>query len=551
MIVRFLASSLIGLVLVGAPVFVFAQSGQKLPAAVENCHMQLAIKYNKAEMKYKDWLIKYRQCYVDSGAAKLIPESLNEYATTTNTFDNNFATADCLVEVQRWYTEKIKKCLEVQTEPQACYQGSLLEEFKQKNAACYKNSSFGDIWESPVMKQALVDQFFDYQNLPAGKGKALNECLQAVNEKYNVWEVSADTQRAIGSCLSAAGLKSVADVQTKSALIIDCASAKWPIKTAADVRRVATNQSLEDRVYLEKCVMTKVAPAAIGTAAVSVPLAAGWKSVFLFGQLVVTQPLILLRRRKYKTWGTVFDSATTEPVDLSSVRLVENKANKVIGTSVTNKLGQYLFLPKPGEYRVEVDKPGYVFPSALLSKGVYERDHYFGEPIIIKTAVEVVDRHIPVDPFSGPVSIWKFRLRQWRYRLAVLFGFVSPVLSVIGFIIIRSWWLGLFVAAHVLVFGIFFRLSLRSHARKFGVVRDDSKRVLSGVTVSLFRVSDKKLLNYYVTDLFGRYFFPRVIGDYVLVFTKPGYEKKDVSYSIGHTDNEKSTIMIDIVLSKK
>lgn len=575
MLVRFF----IIVVLTSVPSFVFAQTqtGEKLPQAVEDCQAKLAIEYNKGEMKYKDWLIKFRQCYVDNGASNLIPESLNVYATSSNTFDNNFATADCIVDVQRWYNEKISQCLDekaaplkqfqdskslnpndyqkiqkitqkVQVDQQTCYQGSLLEEFKQKNATCYKNSSFGDIWDSPVMKQALADQFLDWQNVSPEKGKALNECLQTVNKKYNVWEVSAETQRAVSGCLSVAGLKGIADVQAKAAVAIDCATAKWPIKTAADVRRVAANQSADDHAYLEKCVMTKLAPAAIGTAVASVPLAAGWRSVFLFGQLVVTQPLVLLRRKKYKTWGTVFDSSTTEPIDLGSVRLLESKANKVIGTAVTNKQGQYLFLPPPGDYKVLVDKPGYIFPSALLSLGVYERDDYFGESIVVRNANEVVDRHIPIDPHSKPISVWKFYIRQWRYRFAVLFGFVSPLISVIGFIILRTWWLGIFVAAHILVFGIFFRLSLRQRARKFGVVRNKNKQPISGVTVSLFRVDDKKLLNYYVTDLFGRYFFPRIVGDYTIVYAKLGYGKKEIRYSIGHEDAEKSTVMFDAVL---
>lgn len=548
MLVRFLTL----LVLAMVPNFVFAQDAT-LPKAVEDCHAKLAVEYNKGEMKYKDWLIKYRQCYVDNGASNLIPESLNVYATPENTFDNNFATADCVVEAQRWYTKEITRCLEKTpvAQYQSCYEGELLEEFKKKNATCYQNSSFGGVWDLPVLKQALVGQFNDFQNLSTEKSRDLGLCLEKVSQNFDLKKVSAKAQEAISQCFLAAGLKGVADVYAKTAIVVDCATMKWPITTAVDVRRVAAGQSAEDKAYLEQCVMNKVAPAAVGTAAASIPLATGWRTLFLFGQLVVTQPLVLIRRRKYKTWGTVFDTATTQPVDLGTVRLVQTERNKVISTAVTNKQGQYLFLPAPSTYRVEVDKPGYVFPSTLLTRGAYERDHYFGEPIAVKTQHDVIDRHIPVDPHTKAISVWKFNLRRWRYRAAVVFGFISPIISLAGFIILRTWWLGLFVLAHALIFGIFFRLSLRNRARKFGVVRDKHNKPIANATVYLFRVGDKKLLNYYVTDWFGRYYFPRLVGDYTIVVNKNGYVKKEVGYSVKHDDPNLTTIKIDVILDKK
>lgn len=578
---RFFLVFFIGIFL---PNFVFAASTPVLPTAVEDCHNKLAITYNQGGMTYQQWLIDYKQCYLDNNAAKLVPDWLHTYATTTNTFDNNFATADCVVVAQRWYSDQIGQCLqeksaplqkyqdlspedlinravefqgeiqkvtmEVQSEQQKCYSGSLLDEFKKRNARCYQKSDFGGIWELPVLKQALTEQLSDYQNLSPEKNQQLSICLESVFQNYDLHSVSASAQEAMSSCFTGVGLQGLGNVYQKISVVVDCAQTRFPLKTSQDVVRVATNQTPEDQAYLEQCVIKKIAPAVTAVAVANVPLAAGWRSIFLFGQLLVTQPIILIRRRRYKTWGTVFDTTTTNPVDLSSVRLIDSKKNQVIATTVTDKRGSYLFLPEPGNYRVEVDKPGYIFPSVLLARHAYEYDHYFGESMETSEKNDVIDRHIPIDPTAQPLAIWRFRLRQWQSHGATILGFVSPAISIIGFILVPRWWVGLFVVAHLLIFGIFVRLSTRDKVRKFGIVMDKQKKSMTAVTVSLFRSGDNKLLNYYVTDLFGRYYFPRLVGDYRLIFEKKGFKKKELTFSIHHEDREKTTVKYDIILEK-
>lgn len=577
MFIHWSFASLVGLALLGAPIFVYTQNEPELLEAVADCYNQLATEYNRGEMRYKEWLIRYRECYVQNGAAHLIPESLNTYATVTNTFDNNFATADCVVELQRWYSGEISDCLgekarllepyqnwekinpadyekirlltsEVEQAQQTCYQGTLLEEYKRRNAACYQNSSFGGIWDLPILKQTLVNQLSDFQKLPAAKAQALDQCLRLVAENNDVKIMSAPAEKAISRCFELAGLQGLADVYAKANIVVDCAIARWPIQTTAEAWRVATGQSAEEKLYLEQCVMRRVAPVGLGAAAASVPLAAGWRTFFLFGQLLITQPLVLYRRRKYKAWGTVFDTATTDPVDLGAVRLVRASNNQIIKTAVTNRQGRYLFLPTPGTYRVEVDKSGYVFPSTWLARGADARDHYFGEPITIQNQHEIIDRQIPIDPEAKTVSIWKFNLWRWRYRLAVLLGFASPLVSLVGFIILRTWWLGLLVLAHSLIFGVLFRLSFRRQTRQFGLVRDQNKKPLTNVVVRLFRAHDNKLLNYYVTDWFGRYYFPRLVGDFTIIFDKKGYLKKEIVCRVKPADKDSATIKTDVVL---
>ncbi len=499
-------------------------------------------------------------------------------AQTASTTNTNEAAGNCVLETQIWYNDKVSKCLteksapllqyqdptkyqegdteklqallpQIQTAQQICYQGPELEEYKKRLGACYEQASFGGVWDLPAVKAALINSMGDWRNISPEEGRILAKCLTDFSDKNDVSQVSAQNQEGIAQCFSAVGLNVVAKVYETSAVVVDCVQARFPIQTREDAVRFFANQTPADKEYLEQCVLKKVAPAVTVAAVANVPLVAGWKSIFLFGQLLVTQPIVLLRKRKYKTWGTVFDATTLAPVDLSSVRLVDTNNNKIVSTAVTNLTGSYLFLAKPGKYRVEVNKAGYNFPSAMLAAGAFERDHYFGEPIVVHTEKDVIDRHVPIDPESKLISVWRFRLRQSRYHLAALLGFVSPVVSLIGFILVPKWWIGLLAFTHLIIFVIFLRLSGRTKIKKFGTVTDTNKKTLSGVQISLFRKQDNKLLGFYVTDLFGRYYFPRLVGEYFLVFKKAGFADEKISFTLSKV-TEKTTISHDIQLNK-
>lgn len=500
------------------------------------------------------------------------------FAQTTSSTQEYEKTGKCIFDTQVWYNGEVSKCLtekslplaqyyeankyepntekiqaliaQVQAEQQTCYQGSHLDEYKKRMRICNEQTSFGGVWDLPAVKALLVNSIDDWRNLSSEEGQRLSNCLTELSAQNDLSQVSAKNQEEIAACFVAVGLNSVSKAYETTAVVVDCAQARFPIRSRHDAARVFVNSTSEDREYIEQCVLKKMMPTVTVAAAANVPLVAGWRSIFLFGQLLVTQPIVLLRKRKYKTWGTVFDATTLAPVDLSSVRLVETVTNKIISTTVTNVTGAYLFLAKPGKYRVEVDKQGYNFPSALLATGAFERDHYFGEPIVVNNEHDVIDRHVPIDPETKPISVFKFRLRQWRYHLAGVLGFVSPIISIIGFILVPKWWIGLFVAAHLLIFGIFLRLSTRTKIKKFGTVTDSNKKVLSGVQISLFRKQDNKLLGYYVTDLFGRYYFPRLVGEYFLIFKKAGFAEQKMEITVQKKIDTKTTFSFDVDLVK-
>ena len=71
--------------------------------------------------------------------------------------------------------------------------------------------------------------------------------------------------------------------------------------------------------------------------------------------------------------------------------------------------------------------------------------------------------------------------------------------------------------------------------------------VWMGVFVSLFEKKFNKLLSYYVTDMFGRYFFPAEPGEYSVVLNRKGYQKKEILAQVAPRHN----IKIDVVLVKQ
>lgn len=511
----------------------------------------------------------------------LVGGTVPNFAFAQNSFDApDYEKAHkCIQDVQTWYADYIAKCLtntsaslkkyqdpnayqdgdlekiqalttKIQAEQKNCYEGEGLVEFKKRTNACYEYTGLGGVWDLPAVKLVLVNVVSDWRKLSPTEGQTLSACLLELSKRQDLAEISASNQERVSACFRNVGLNTVSSVYTTSAVVIDCAQARFPIRTQEDAVRFFNNQTIEDRTYIEQCVLKKVAPVVTIAAVANVPLVAGWKSIFLFGQLLITQPIVLLRKQKYKTWGTVFDASTLAPVDLSSVRLVETRTNKIIATAVTNVTGSYLFLAKPGTYRVEVNKSGYQFPSVLLAAGAFERDHYFGEPIVVQNEHDIIDRHVPIDPEAKPISIFKFKLRQWRYRVATMLGFVSPLISIIGFILVPKWWVGLLVIGHCVIFGIFLRLSIRTKTKKFGTVTDEHKKVLNGVQISLFRKQDNKLLGYYVTDLFGRYYFPRLVGEYFLIFKKAGFVEQKLEITVQKKIDTNTTFSFDVQLKK-
>jgi hypothetical protein len=101
-------------------------------------------------------------------------------------------------------------------------------------------------------------------------------------------------------------------------------------------------------------------------------------------------------RRKKKPFGFVYDSSNKEPISNAVVRIY--KGNELLETTVTNSAGMFLSNLDKGEYRVEVKKGGYMFPSKLVKgKEDYPLKNIYKGELLKKTESSDLLINIPLD----------------------------------------------------------------------------------------------------------------------------------------------------------
>ncbi|MFC1687063.1 carboxypeptidase regulatory-like domain-containing protein [Patescibacteria group bacterium] len=111
--------------------------------------------------------------------------------------------------------------------------------------------------------------------------------------------------------------------------------------------------------------------------------------------------------KKRKPWGVVFDSTTGRPIKGAVVRVFSKEFNKLRESQITDEQGRFGFLVDVGEYYVTVSRPGYLFPSRLLTSSVVSQyDHiYRGESFGIHERVEAaISINVPIDPEERQIS---------------------------------------------------------------------------------------------------------------------------------------------------
>ena len=495
-------------------------------------------------VQYSDWLFEASQCYRVYKQESLLPEFLQTYDFSTASSD--FALENCNADVQRGQNERIAGCLWISGKSQQQCYAEEKQTTVQLLTQCYREKIPEDsIWQLSFMQKEIAHILgdADYNELSMQTKYTLDACLKETLAGEKNDTIDTKKQEAVAACYANVGLDTVAAFFTTSKVVVDCAGEVARGRGLTDIKTLITSRTAEDESYIEQCVIKKTAPVILGIAAVNIPFVAGFAQVLLYLQFLITQPLLLLRGSR-SSWGRVLDALSGDPIDLSAVRLIDEEKNQILRSIVTNKKGEYFFLPPRGTYRVEASKQGYAFPSTLLKgKALY----YFGHSFAVDSKGDVVDKHIPLDPAAEAVSVRAFFLKKWRYRLATVLSALGPISSLIFFFFVPKWWVALLLCGHVLLFFVFRRLAAQPTVKQFGIVKGDDGKPLSGVKVFLFNGPYKKLLHYYVTDMFGRYYFPPVVGSFLIRFEKKGLIS--VSKEVEITPNNKvKTLNIDVTL---
>ncbi len=246
-------------------------------------------------------------------------------------------------------------------------------------------------------------------------------------------------------------------------------------------------------------------------------------------------------RRKKKdqhlaTFGIVYDSITKLALPLAIVRIYEKETHKLVSTTVTDKLGRYDILLKPGEYLIEVSKPQYQFPSSIVSTNI---DGQYDRVYQDKTGTTVVAEsstlpHVPVDPVNVKRQ-WElsFGLRRSWLAFQRLGNYIATPIMIVGFALS----LALVYAvpsrpANWVILGLYtvtlaLQLKLKPKLLKaWGVVYDmASDAILPLTTVQLIEPDGSKVVTSRLSDYDGRFTFLPEPGTYVVKASKPGFEQ--------------------------
>lgn len=305
-------------------------------------------------------------------------------------------------------------------------------------------------------------------------------------------------------------------------------------KASAGARIVATKTSnaaktIANDPSVEQVNTVVIVPTIATAAAANVAVGFQAPQLLLYLRYLFAQPLLLLRRRKQKRWGVVYNAFTKQPVDLATVRLVNAKTGKILRSQVTDAQGRYFFTQDAGEYRIDVYKSGLGGFSKYLMKLSEDTSYanlYHGETFPIAERQTEIAYNIPLDPeqskFSSHRVVREYSARLLHHALSLI-GFGVTGLS---FIITPTPLIGGLLGVHILSYGLFRRLA---HANKgsVGRVRDDmSKRPIGKTIVRIFDAQYNKLTHTTVTDGKGRYGMLVGPSVYYVTFEKPAYHKK-------------------------
>jgi len=247
-------------------------------------------------------------------------------------------------------------------------------------------------------------------------------------------------------------------------------------------------------------------------------------------------------RKRYRPWGTVYDSLTKQPLDPAYVTLLDMEG-KEIATSITDIDGRYGFLAPAGTYTLKAQKTNYVFPSQKLAGKNNDELYtnlYFGEKIELNEKEGIVARNIPMDAVNFDWNEFAKKEHKMMHiysrfdpiltRLSDVFFYVGLVVSIFAFYVLPAPYnTVIFVLYMVMLVLRILGLRPRFNGR---VIDHQTGKPLS---FGIIRVKSPELAAYgqaeiakRVVDALGRYYLLVPIGKYQITIEK---KNDDGSYS--------------------
>ncbi|MCL5775376.1 MAG: DUF2341 domain-containing protein, partial [Patescibacteria group bacterium] len=199
-------------------------------------------------------------------------------------------------------------------------------------------------------------------------------------------------------------------------------------------------------------------------------------------------------RRRRKVWGTVYDSASKQPLDPVMVSLVDDRTKEVVDQSITDMAGRYGFLDRSGTFTIGAQKTNYQFPSKRIagkSDEIYD-NLYYGEAFTItNVGSSVVAPNIPMDPLAFDWNqMDKQRIIKLHPKLEHLKNLLFSLLFYSGFVFTALLVLVLPSALHIIFLAFYLviilvRCLVPSQKLWGQVYMKDGTQLMSGMVLEL------------------------------------------------------------------
>ncbi|OIO18931.1 MAG: hypothetical protein CO029_01770 [Candidatus Magasanikbacteria bacterium CG_4_9_14_0_2_um_filter_41_10] len=318
-------------------------------------------------------------------------------------------------------------------------------------------------------------------------------------------------------------------------------------KIPEPVKKVAKQvQKIADDPQVEEANENIVAPAVVIAGTANVAVGFNLPQLILFLRYLFTQPILLLRRRRQKQWGTIYNVYTKQPIDLATIRVIDAKTGNIVRSQVTDQKGRYFIILPAGYYRVEIQKTGFSQESEMLQKQhsdvVFDRLYQVGSVVYISEKRTELNVNIPLEPLAQNKPT-KEIIRVYTKQVAqYIISTIGLYVSILSYLVSPTRFVGMLVLFHAIFLYAFHVLSKRMKRKgAIGVVSDVlNKQKLGRVVVRVFDATYNKLVETIVTDHKGRY--GALVGPsiYYVTYDKSGYEKKkspNLDFSVKHAEH--------------
>lgn len=247
--------------------------------------------------------------------------------------------------------------------------------------------------------------------------------------------------------------------------------------------------------------------------------------------------------KRRKSWGKVYDTESKQPIPLAAVRIFDADEKRILETQLTDNLGRFGFLVKPGKYYIEVVKTDYLFPSKV------ERSGYHQE--IISTGEEkLVAAEIPIDPNISKLA-GRIHLLS---TIQTIFNYISLPLLIAGMFLAILIYLDDKTIYNALVLALYLLIWLLEiyrlyQVKPYGIVMEKmSKGPIGLAIIRVFSQDNKKLIATKVSSLNGKYHILVNPGNYNIKSVKDGFDQVEISNISFRREN---VLNKDILMNKK